>query len=141
MSPSNDRCATAPGEAAPESEDSEMGFVQAVLGGLFTILGAGSMFFIAYKALVIGNDVSEMKEILREMQRGSRGVTSGHAYPAPLDSYTPPAESKPDKEFVLPPPLSRRLDAERGIRRESFQEGSRTSDELEPGFKASERRR
>ena len=109
-----------------------MGFLQAVLGGLFTILGAGSMFFIAYKALVIGNDVCEIKEILREMQRTSRVPTSSHPYPAPLDDFSSPPEPKPAKEFVLPTPLSRRLDAERGIRHDSSTE--------ELGFKASERR-
>ena len=114
-----------------------MGFIQAVLGGVFTILGAGSMFFIAYKALTIGNDVAEMKELLRQMQRSSTGG-GGNAFPTPLDNYESPSLShlsamtapdphistppKPEREFVLPPPISRRLDAERGIRRESEDE-------------------
>ena len=110
-----------------------MVFVQAVLGGLFTILGASSIFFIAYKALTIGNDVAEMKEMLREMQRGSREATAGNSFPASLDSFEPPTAPKAVKEFVLPPPISRCLDAERGIRNEP-------ADELPLGFKSSERR-
>lgn len=112
-----------------------MGFLQAVLGGLFTILGAGSMFFIAYKALTIGNDVSEMKDMLRDMQRAAKGLGPTPAsFPTPLDAYDAPLSSKPDKEFVLPEPISRRLDAERGIRQDS-------PDDLEyGGLKASERR-
>jgi len=42
-------------------------------------------------------------------------------------------ESKSEKEFVLPEPISRRLDAERGIHRDP-------SEDLEFGFKSSERR-
>ena len=109
-----------------------MGFIQAILGGVFTILGAGSMFFIAYKALTIGNDVAEMKELLKQL-RGSpgngTGNTAAHSFPVPLDDYeshglpnlsaVTSAAPKPEREFVLPPPISRRLDAERGIRRES----------------------
>ena len=111
-----------------------MQFLQAVLSSFFMILGAGSMFFIADKALVIGNDVTEMKDVLREMQRGSRGITpAGNAFPAPLDTYDPPTPMKPEKEFVMPPPISRRLDAERGIKRED-------AAELEFGFKSSEPR-
>ncbi len=116
-----------------------MGFLQAVLGGVFTILGAGSMFFIAYKALTIGNDVAEMKELLRELKRGGNSnplPTANIAYslPTPLDAFDPTAPPpRPAKEFVLPPPISRRLDAERGIRREAEDE--------EFGFKSSEQRR
>lgn len=104
-----------------------MGFLQAILGGVFTILGAGSMFFIAYKALTIGSDVAEMKELLRELQRGARGGTgtsptvtaSVGNFSAAMDSYeTPTPPVKPVREFVLPPPISRRLDAERGIHRD-----------------------
>jgi len=61
---------------------------------------------------------SEMKEMLREMNRGSRGANSGNGFAPPLDTYDPPVESKSDKEFVLPEPISRRLDAERGIHRD-----------------------
>ena len=110
-----------------------MGFLQAVLGGIFTILGAGSMFFIAYRALTIGNDITEMKEILKDIRRGSRGAEAGAGFPAPLESYPPPTVAKLEKEFVMPPPISRRLDAERGIIRDS-------SDDLSLGFKSSERR-
>ena len=110
-----------------------MGFIQAILGGVFTILGAGSMFFIAYKALTIGNDVAEMKELLKQLRGSSlgngNGSTAAHSFPVPLDDYeshglpnlsaVTSAAPKPEREFVLPPPISRRLDAERGIRRES----------------------
>lgn len=109
-----------------------MAFLQAVLGGIFTILGAGSLFFMAYKALTISNDLAEMKELLRQMQRGPNGANHTASYPVPLDDrYEPPMSShpvpplsqpqhqQPEREFVLPPPISRRLDAERGIRRES----------------------
>ena len=111
-----------------------MGFIQAILGGVFTILGAGSMFFIAYKALTIGNDVAEMKEVLKQLQRGGspgsgNGNATAHSFPVPLDDYeshglpnlsaVTSAAPKPEREFVLPPPISRRLDAERGLRRES----------------------
>ena len=124
-----------------------MGFLQAVLGGLFTILGAASLFFMAYKAMMIGNDVAEMKELLRKMQTGDTGAVPGpkplpssaglnsnseEAYLAALNSYEPAmpaaepvAPPKPQREFVLPPPISRRLDAERGIRRESNNDDSR----------------
>ena len=93
-----------------------MGFLQAVLGGLFTILGAASMFFIAYKAMTIGNDVAEMKELLREMQRGLRGTTTAASnFPDPLNNLEPAPPVRAEKEFVMPPPISRRLDAERGV--------------------------
>ena len=112
-----------------------MGFIQAVLGGVFTVLGAGSLFFIAYKALMIGNDVAEMKELLRNMQRG--GGNAAPNYPTPLEQYdsaelpnlSAMASASSDSsvmasrtERVLPPPISRRLDAERGVRRESEDE-------------------
>ena len=112
-----------------------MVFLQAVLGGLFTILGASAMFFIAYKAMTIGSDIAEMKDLLREIQRGSRGTpAAADSYPAPLDNHEGPPPVKAEKEFVMPPPISRRLDAERGIRRES-------ADDTAAGFKSSERRR
>jgi hypothetical protein len=99
-----------------------MGFLQAILGSLFSILGGGSLFFIAYKALTIGNDITEMKEILNEIRRGSRGGTepSLSNYPAPLPNYEPSPVSalKSEREFVMPPPISRRLDAERGLTRD-----------------------
>jgi hypothetical protein len=94
-----------------------MGFLQAVVGSVFTLLGAASMFFIAYKALVIGNDVAEMKELLKDIRKGARGEAGLSNYPAPLpiSNYDsdplPPAP--PEREFVLPTPISRRLDAER----------------------------
>ena len=117
-----------------------MGFLQAVLGGLFTILGAGSLFFIAYKALTIGNDITEMKELLRQMQSATGAGAATPAtvasrafspsldnFQAAVDTYEPPtpapvAPTKPEREFVLPPPISRRLDAERGIRRDAAED-------------------
>ena len=94
-----------------------MGFIQAVVGSVFTLLGAASMFFIAYKALVIGNDVAEMKELLRDLRKGSHGESAPSAYPSPLpmSNYDsdPVPQAPPEREFVLPTPISRRLDAER----------------------------
>ena len=99
-----------------------MGFVQAVVGSIFSLLGAASMFFIAYKALTIGNDITEMKELLKDIRRGSRGEGASSGYPSPLpiadhfdsDPVSVGAPPTPEREFVLPTPISRRLDAERG---------------------------
>ena len=104
-----------------------MGFLQAILGSLFSILGGGSLFFIAYKAMTIGNDITEMKEILNDIRRGSKGAEPGLSnYPAPLPSYEPTtASSSPKSEFVLPPPISRRLDAERGLTRDTAKDDVR----------------
>jgi hypothetical protein len=90
------------------------------------------MFFIAYKAMTIGADVAEMKELLKDLRRGRGADPAPSTFAPPLDSYPLPSPVNPDKEFVLPEPLSRRLDAERGIRRDS-------DEDLSYGFKASER--
>ena len=81
------------------------------------------MFFIAYKALAIGNDVAEMKDLLKDIRKASRGdsmpMSSPYASPLPLanvfDSDPEPvvAAAETEREFVLPTPISRRLDAER----------------------------
>ena len=103
-----------------------MGFLQAILGSLFSILGGGSLFFIAYKAMTIGNDITEMKEMLNDIRRGSKGSEPGLSnYPAPLPSYESAPATAPKSDFVLPPPISRRLDAERGLTRDSAKDDVR----------------
>ncbi|HEY3741448.1 MAG TPA: hypothetical protein VGL53_16465 [Bryobacteraceae bacterium] len=117
-----------------------MDLFHALLGSLFTILITGSVSFIAYKVLTISNEVSEIREIVKQLQQESLGVTGvpgqkevavANRFPTPLpdldDLDTP---RTPEKEFVLPPPISRRLDAERGL----------ASDDLTFGVKSSERR-
>ena len=90
------------------------------------------MFFLAYKAMTIGADVAEMKELLKDLRRGPRGIEpAANPFPAPLDDYETAESSAPEK-FVLPPPISRRLDAERGIRHDA-------DDDLSYGVRASER--
>lgn len=109
-----------------------MGFFQAMLGSVFSILGAGSMFFLAYKAMTIGADISEIKDLLKDQRRGLPGIAPAvTSFPSPLDSYDTPAAEDAPKEFVLPPPISRRLDAERGIG---------LDEDLSYGFKSSERK-
>jgi len=91
------------------------------------------MFFLAYKAMTIGADVAEMKDLLKDLRRNARvGEPGPNSFPAPLDSYPSP-ETVPEKEFVLPEPLSRRLDAERGIHRDANEE------DLSYGVRSSER--
>jgi len=91
------------------------------------------MFFLAYKAMTIGADVAEMKDLLKDLRRNARGSEPGlNSFPPPLDSYPPPESTSPDTEFVLPEPISRRLDAERGIQRDA-------SEDLSYGVRSSER--
>jgi hypothetical protein len=104
-----------------------------MLGSVFSILGAGSMFFLAYKAMTIGADVAEMKDLLKDLRRGSLHPELGsHSFPTPLDIDDAPMPNASGKEFVLPPPISRRLDAERGIRRDA-------DEDLSYGVRSSER--
>jgi hypothetical protein len=115
-----------------------MDLIHALLGSLFTILITASVFFIAYKVLMIGNDVSEMKETLKQIQRETAipaVIAGGGGFPGPLpDEFDITPESRtPDKEFVLPPPLSRRLEAERASHRD-------VSDGLTLDLKSSEQR-
>jgi len=122
-----------------------MELLHALLGSLFTILITGSVSFIAYKVVSIGSDVAEIKDAMKELQRGGgAGVTSpdaiamaGKNFPAPLPNYhaEPEAPQQPRPERVLPPPISRRLDAERGIQRDA------DADEFSMGLKSSDRRR
>jgi hypothetical protein len=112
-----------------------MDLIHALLGSLFTILITASVSFIAYKVLMIGNDVAEMKETLKQMQRETALPESiASRFPMPLPEVEASSEAiVPDKDFVLPPPISRRLDAERGIQRD-------VTDDLSLGLKSSGQR-
>jgi hypothetical protein len=112
-----------------------MDLIHALLGSLFTILITASVSFIAYKVLMIGNDVSEMKETLKQLQRENTLPESViNRFPTPLPDFDASSDAgAPDKEFVLPPPISRRLDAERGIQRDA-------TDDLSLGLKSSGQR-
>jgi pentatricopeptide repeat protein len=44
-------------------------FIQMIISGIMTIVGASSILFIAVRCYTIGSDVAEMKELLREMKR------------------------------------------------------------------------
>lgn len=120
-----------------------MDLFHALLGSLFTILITGSVAFIAYKVLTIGNEVSEIREIVKQLQQETLGTTGapGHKelaaanrFPGPLpdldDLDSPHA---PEKQFVLPPPISRRIEAERSVDRGS------STDDYSFGVKSSER--
>ena len=90
-----------------------MNFVQAMLGSVFSLIAMGSMFFIAYRALTIGNDVSEIKDILRDMQRNGRGPAAPDpinmaAYQRTLENYEQATESQA-ADSELPESLVKRL--------------------------------
>jgi hypothetical protein len=119
-----------------------MDLIHALLGSLFTILITASVSFIAYKVLMIGNEVSEVKDLLKQLQRETQGSHSlanlesaaSTRFPTPLPEFEGSVEiAAKGKDFVLPPPISRRLDAERGITRDA-------ADDLSLGLKSSGQR-
>ena len=42
---------------------------QAVLGSVFSLMGAVALFALVMKAFQIGNEITEMKDLLREVNR------------------------------------------------------------------------
>jgi hypothetical protein len=114
-----------------------MELLHAMLGSLFTILITGSVSFIAYKVVSISSDIAEIKDAIKELQHGgvlpAEALAAAKNFPGPLPDL-PRDEEHPERNFVLPPPISRRLDAERGIQRDP-------ADDFSLGLKSSERRR
>lgn len=53
-----------------------MEFLQIVIGGMFSMLGAGSIFYLAFRAHLLGAEVAELKEILKDIRRNTAGVSS-----------------------------------------------------------------
>lgn len=60
-----------------------MEYFQIIISSIFSLIGAGSLFFIAMRSFTVGTDVAEMKEILRDMQRTSRSLETHNLQVAP----------------------------------------------------------
>ena len=46
-----------------------MEMFQVLVGGMFSILGACTILFIAFRAYAIGTEVTEIKELLKDLKR------------------------------------------------------------------------
>ncbi len=51
------------------SDENPMEFFQIILSSIFSIIGAGSILFVASRAYTVGVDVAEMKELIKEIRR------------------------------------------------------------------------
>ncbi len=54
-----------------------MGLLPMLFSSMFSIMGACALVYVAYRAYTVGTDVSEIKELLREIRRASQDATSG----------------------------------------------------------------
>ena len=52
-----------------------MEFFHIILSGIFSIIGAGSILFVAARAYTVGVDVAEMKELIKEIRREAQHRT------------------------------------------------------------------
>lgn len=54
-----------------------------LFSSMFSIMGACALVYVAYRAHTIGTEVSEMKELLRDIRRASQDTAIGA--PVPLN--------------------------------------------------------
>ena len=54
-------------------------FFQILISSIFSIIGAGSILFIAARSYSVGVDVAEMKELLKELRREAQHRVDGGA--------------------------------------------------------------
>ena len=47
----------------------DIGGFQIILSSMFSMMGAAAIFFIAYRAYTVGNDVAEMKKLLKDLNK------------------------------------------------------------------------
>jgi hypothetical protein len=52
-----------------------------LFSSMFSIMGACALVYVAYRAYTIGTEVSEMKELLREIRRASQDTAIGAPVP------------------------------------------------------------
>ena len=71
-----------------------MGPMQVVFSGLVTIIVYGVILFGVYKLFQIGSDVSEIKELLREIRRNTENVSPLVTPPAHSESYADSPSSR-----------------------------------------------
>lgn len=94
-----------------------MGLLQALIGSVMSLLVTGSVFYIAYRTMTLGNELNELKDLLRSIERNTRGdqrefpsdspASTARDYPLPLPEDA--AEPVPMRE--LPVPISRRMES------------------------------
>lgn len=59
-----------------------MGLLPMLFSSMFSIMGACALVYVAYRAYTIGTEVSEIKDLLREIRRASQDTVAGG--PGPL---------------------------------------------------------
>ncbi len=72
---------------------------------MFSILGATTVLYIAYRAYLIGNDVTEMKQLLTDIRRATQDQATAVTGVAPAAAMEPghwPSVSDPAYNTELP---------------------------------------
>jgi hypothetical protein len=94
-----------------------MEIFQVLIGSMFSMLGATTILYIAYRAYTIGAEVTEMKELLKDIRRASQApIAADKVIPAVLPTTTElgnwPSVVDPDynteKPYELKPSGSQR---------------------------------
>lgn len=63
-----------------------------LLGSMFSLMGAVSLVYVAFRAHTVGTEVSEMKEILRDIRRAAQDGGLGSGTPVPPGAARPAHE-------------------------------------------------